>query len=34
VIAGLDSMERALAGEAGTWIVPDGGDAVGRNLED
>jgi len=34
VIAGLDSMERALAGEAGTWIVPDGGGSVERNLED
>jgi carbamate kinase len=34
VIAGLDSMERALAGQAGTWIVPDGHDAVERNLED
>jgi carbamate kinase len=34
VIAGLDSMERALAGEAGTWIVPDGHDAAARTVED
>lgn len=34
VIAGLDSMERALEGRAGTWIVPDGHDAVERNPED
>jgi len=34
VIAGLDSMERALAGEAGTWIVPDGHDAMEGVLED